>query len=139
ISYDPQNHEVMTKMRADKISRVVKEIPPTKINGPAEGELLVVGWGSTYGAITTAITEARKTGLKVSSIHIKHIFPMPADLGAIMRRFRKVLVPEENSGQFRMLLRSTYMIEPLGLNKVQGQPLNSDEILCKIQEILRGN
>ena len=80
-----------------------------------------------------------KTGLTVSSIHIKHIFPMPADLGAIMRRFRKVLVPEENSGQFRMLLRSTYMLEPLGLNKVQGQPLNSDEILCKIEEILRGN
>ena len=102
------------------------------------GELLVVGWGSTYGAITTAITEARKTGLKVSSVHIKHIFPMPADLGTIMRRFRKVLVPEENSGQLRMLLRSAHMLEPVGLNKVQGQPLNSDEVLAKIQEILRG-
>ena len=99
----------------------------------------MVGWGSTYGAITTAVTEARKTGLKVSSVHIKNIFPLPPDLGTIMRRFRKVLVPEENSGQFRMLLRSAYMLEPLGLNKVQGQPLNSDEVLCKIQEILRGN
>ncbi len=139
ISYDPLNHEVMTKLRADKIARVVKEIPVTKINGPAEGDLLVVGWGSTYGAITTAVSEARKAGVKVSSIHVKNIFPMPPDLGTIMRRFRKVLVPEENSGQFRMMLRSAHMLEPLGLNKVQGQPLNSDEVLCKIQEILRGN
>ena len=139
ISYDPLNHEVMTNLRADKVARVVKEIPPTKIHGQAEGDLLVVGWGSTYGAIKTAVNEARKAGLSVSSIHIKHIFPMPPDLGTIMRRFRKVLVPEENSGQLRMLLRSAHMLEPLGLNKVQGQPLNSDEILAKIQEILRGN
>ncbi|MEK7721452.1 MAG: 2-oxoacid:acceptor oxidoreductase subunit alpha [Elusimicrobiota bacterium] len=139
ISYDPENHEVMTNLRADKVARVVKEIPPTKIYGQAEGNLLVVGWGSTYGAITTAVNEARKAGLSVSSIHIRHIFPMPSDLGAIMRRFRSVLVPEENSGQFRMLLRSAYMLEPLGLNKVQGQPLNSDEVLAKIQEILGGN
>ena len=129
----------MTNLRADKVARVVKVIPPTKIHGQAEGDLLVVGWGSTYGAIKTAVNEARKAGLSVSSIHIKHIFPMPPDLGTIMRRFRKVLVPEENSGQLRMLLRSAHMLEPLGLNKVQGQPLNSDEILAKIQEILRGN
>ncbi|OGS11367.1 MAG: 2-oxoglutarate ferredoxin oxidoreductase subunit alpha [Elusimicrobia bacterium RIFOXYA2_FULL_58_8] len=139
ISYDPGNHEIMTKLRADKVARVVKEIPPTKLHGQAEGDLLVVGWGSTYGAIKTAVNEARKAGLSVSSIHIKHIFPMPPDLGPIMRRFRKVLVPEENSGQLRMLLRSAYSIEPLGLNKMQGQPLNSDEILAKVQEILRGN
>ena len=139
VSYDPENHERMTKLRAEKVARVVKEIPPTKIHGQAEGDLLVVGWGSTYGAIKTAVNEARKAGLSVSSVHIRHIFPMPPDLGPIMRRFRKVLVPEENSGQLRMLLRSAHMLEPLGLNKVQGQPINSDEVLAKIQEILRGN
>jgi 2-oxoglutarate ferredoxin oxidoreductase subunit alpha len=139
VSYDPENHERMTKLRAEKVARVVKEIPPTKIHGQAEGDLLVVGWGSTYGAIKTAVNEARKAGLGVSSVHIRHISPMPPDLGPIMRRFRKVLVPEENSGQLRMLLRSTHMLEPLGLNKVQGQPLNSDEVLAKIHEILRGS
>ena len=139
VSYDPENHERMTKLRAEKVARVAKEIPPTKIYGQSEGDLLVVGWGSTYGAITTAVNAARKAGLSVSSIHIKHIFPMPPDLGTIMRRFRRVLVPEENSGQLRLLLRSAHMLEPLGLNKVQGQPINSDEVLAKIQEILRGN
>jgi 2-oxoglutarate/2-oxoacid ferredoxin oxidoreductase subunit alpha len=139
ISYDPLNHEKQTKARAEKIARVVKEIPPTKIHGTQEGDLLVVGWGSTYGAITTAVNEARREGLNVSSVHIKHLFPLPPDLGIIMRRFRKVLVPEENTGQLRMMLRSTYMLEPLGLNKVQGQPLSSDEVLGKIREIQRGN
>ena len=139
ISYDPENHERMTNLRAEKIARVVKEIPPTTIYGNAEGELLVAGWGSTYGAITEAVTEARRAGFSVSSIHIRNIFPLPPDLGTIMRRFRKVLVPEENSGQLRMLLRSEYMREPLGLNKMQGQPLTSDEVLSKIKEVLRGN
>ncbi len=139
ISYDPENHERMTNLRAEKVARVVKEIPPTKIFGVPEGELLVVGWGSTYGAITSAVTEARRAGFSVSSIHIRNIFPLPPDLGAVMRRFRKVLVPEENSGQLRMLLRSEFMREPLGLNKMQGQPLNSEEVLTKIKEVLRGN
>ncbi len=139
ISYDAENHERMTKIRDEKVARVVREIPPTKIYGAAEGELLVVGWGSTFGAITQAVSEARKTGLNVSAIHIKFVNPLPADLGTIMRRFRKVLVPEENTGQFRMMLRSAYALEPIGLNKVQGQPLNAEEVLGKIKEILRGN
>jgi len=139
ISYDAENHEKMTKIRDEKVARVVREIPPTKIYGAGEGELLVVGWGSTFGAITQAVSEARKTGLNVSAIHIKFVNPLPADLGTIMRRFRKVLVPEENTGQFRMMLRSAYALEPIGLNKVQGQPLNAEEVLGKIKEILRGN
>jgi 2-oxoglutarate ferredoxin oxidoreductase subunit alpha len=139
ISYEAENHEKMTKIREEKIARVVREIPPTKIYGSGEGELLVVGWGSTFGAISQAVSEARKTGLNVSAIHVKFMNPLPADLGTIMRRFRKVLVPEENSGQFRMMLRSAYALEPIGLNKMQGQPLNSDEVLHKIKEVLRGN
>ena len=139
ISYDPLNHGRMTALRAEKIARVVKEIPPTAIHGTPEGDLLVVGWGSTYGAIKTAVNEARKEGVTVSSVHIRHLFPLPPDLGTIMRRFRKVLVPEENTGQLRMMLRAAYMVEPLGLNRVQGQPLSSDEVLQRIREIQRGN
>ncbi|MFA6434339.1 MAG: 2-oxoacid:acceptor oxidoreductase subunit alpha [Elusimicrobiales bacterium] len=139
ISYEAENHEKMTKIRGEKVARVAREIPPIKIHGDNEGELLVVGWGSTFGAVTQAVTEARKTGLSVSAVHVKFLNPLPSDLGAVMRRFRKVLVPEENTGQFRMMLRSAYALEPIGLNKVQGQPLNSEEVLGKINEILRGN
>jgi len=139
VSHDPENHELMSKLRAEKIARVVAEIPPTKVYGESEGELLVLGWGSTFGAITQAVNEAKKTGLKVSSAHVKHMNPLPPDLGTIMRRFRKILVPEENFGQFRMMLRAAYAVEPIGLNKMQGQALNSDEVLAKITEIMRGN
>ena len=129
----------MTQLRAEKIAGVAREIPPTRVYGDPEGDLLVAGWGSTYGAIKQAVTAAREAGLKVSSVHVRHLNPLPPDLGVIMRRFRKVLVPEENCGQFRLLLRSSYMTEPVGLNKVQGQPLNQEEVLEKIKEVLRGN
>jgi 2-oxoglutarate ferredoxin oxidoreductase subunit alpha len=139
VSHDPENHELMSKLRAEKIARTAAEIPPTKVYGPDEGELLVVGWGSTFGAITQAVNAAKKSGLQVSSAHVRFMNPLPPDLGTVMRRFRKVLVPEENFGQFRMMLRAAYAVEPIGLNKVQGQALNSDEILQKIKEILRGH
>ena len=129
ISYDPENHQKMTDIRAAKIAGVAREIPPTRVNGEPEGELLVLGWGSTYGAITSAVAAVRAEGLKVSSAHLRHVFPLPPDLGGLLKKFKKVLVPEENTGQLRQLLRSEYLFEPLGLNKVQGQPLNSEEIL----------
>ncbi|MCM2268214.1 MAG: 2-oxoacid:acceptor oxidoreductase subunit alpha [Elusimicrobiales bacterium] len=138
ISYDPENHERMTRIRAEKIAGVAREIPPTRVKGKAEGELLVLGWGSTYGAIASAVSEARKAGLEVSSAHLRHVWPLPPDLGPLLKRFKKVLLPEENTGQLRMILRSEYMLEALGLNKVQGQPLNSDEVLAKIKEVLGG-
>lgn len=139
VSHDPENHEKLSKIRAEKVAGVAVEIPPTKVYGSDQGELLVLGWGSTFGAITQAVNEARKTGLPVSSAHIRFMNPLPPDLGTVMRRFRKVLVPEENFGQFRMMLRAAYGIEPAGLNKVQGQALNSEEVLARIKEILRGH
>ncbi len=139
VSHDAENHELMSKLRAEKIARVVAEIPPTRVYGAAEGELLVVGWGSTFGAITQAVNEARKTGLQVSSVHVKYMNPLPPDLGTVLRRFRKILVPEENFGQFRMMLRAAYAVEPIGLNKVQGQALNADEVLARINKIMRRN
>ncbi len=136
ISYDPENHQKMTDIRAAKVAGIAREIPPTRLSGPDAGELLVLGWGSTYGAIAEAMGEARKAGLAVSSAHLRNLFPLPPDLGGVLKRFKKVLVPEENTGQLRLLLRAEYGFEPLGLNKVQGQPLNSDEILAKVREVL---
>ncbi len=138
ISYDPVNHEKLTAARSEKMRLVAESIAPTKICGKDQGELLVLGWGSTYGAISTAMTEAEAEGLDVSSVHLRHVWPLPPDLGKVMKRFRKVLIPEENLGQLRMLIRSEYLFEPIGLNKVQGQPLNSDEVLAKIKEVLGG-
>ena len=135
INYKPLNHVKMTKLRDEKIARVVKEIPATKIYGDQEGEVLVVGWGSTFGAITTAVNQARKMGMNVSSIHIKHINPLPSDFGTIMRRFGKILMPEENLGQFRMIVKANYLIEPIGLNKTEGQPLTSEDVLRKIKKL----
>ena len=139
VSHDPDNHELMSKLRAEKIAKVAAEIPPVKVYGAEEGDLLVVGWGSTFGAITQAVNAARKEGIQVSSAHVRFMNPLPSDLGIVMRRFRKILVPEENFGQFRMMLRAAYAVEPVGLNKMQGQALNSDEVLLKIKEILRGH
>ncbi len=135
VNYKPLNHVKMTKLRAEKIARVVNEIHPIKIYGDQEGEVLVVGWGSTFGAITTAVNEARKMGLNVSSIHIKHLNPLPSDLGTVMRRFRKILIPEENLGQFRMVVKAKYLIDPIGLNKTEGQPLSSEDVLRKIKKL----
>ena len=99
ISYDAENHDHMVRTRAEKVRRVAQEIPPTSINGPDSGEVLVVGWGGTYGAITAAVEEAQMEGKAVASIHIRHLNPLPPDLGQILRQYRRVLVPEINSGQ----------------------------------------
>src|SRR5688572_29416177 len=98
ISYDPDNHDHMVRTRAEKVRRVAQEIPPTTINGPATGDLLVVGWGGTYGSITAAVERAQAAGRSVASIHLRHLNPLPPDLGHILREYRKVLVPEINSG-----------------------------------------
>lgn len=137
ISYDANNHDMMTHLRSDKIFRVVKEIPPTKIFGKPEGDLLVMGWGSTYGAITSAVHDCRKAGLSVSSVHVKHLNPLPPDLGVIMRRFRRILVPEGNMGQFRTLLSSRFLIDLIGFNKLQGQPLKIVEVKSEIERIFK--
>jgi 2-oxoglutarate ferredoxin oxidoreductase subunit alpha len=136
ISYDPENHDHMVRMRAEKVRRVAQEIPPTSINGPATGDLLVVGWGGTYGAITAAVERAQEEGKSVAQIHLRHLNPLPPDLGHILREYRKVLVPEINSGQLVRVLRAEYMVDAVGFNKVRGLPLASDEILEAITQLL---
>jgi len=137
ISYSPSNHERMTQLRAEKVARMVQDIPPVEVNGSGRGgELLVVGWGGTYGAITSAVEEARAEGLDVSSIHLRHLNPFPHNLGEVLRGFRRVLVPELNLGQLAMLLRAEFLVDAEPLSKVQGQPFKVGEIKAKIHELV---
>ena len=138
ISYSPANHELMTRARARKVEAVAQDIPPTAIRGDQAGDLLVVGWGSTYGAITAAVDEARARGKKVSHVHLRHLNPLPPDLGGILRRFKTILVPEMNMGQLLTILRATYLVDAVGLNKIQGQPFKVSEIAGKILRLLEG-
>lgn len=136
VSYDPINHERMTIARAEKVRRIAQEIPPTQIVGEPSGQLLVVGWGSTYGAITSAIENVRGRGKKVSYVHLRHLWPFPSDLGEILKRFETVLVPEMNLGQLKLLLRGEYGLPVIGLSKVQGRPFKISEIERKIEELI---
>jgi 2-oxoglutarate ferredoxin oxidoreductase subunit alpha len=135
ISYDPENHDHMVRTRAEKVRRVGQEIPPTSINGPATGDLLVVGWGGTYGSITAAVERAQAAGKSVASIHLRHLNPLPPDLGHILREYRKVLVPEINSGQLVRVLRAEYLVDAVGFNRVRGLPLASEDILDAINQL----
>ena len=134
VSYDPSNHERMVRYRAKKINNVVADLPPLTVHGTPEGKLLVVGWGSTYGAITAAVSKAQEEGRSVSAVHLRHLNPFPSDLGEILSRFQSVLVPELNTGQLRFLLRGNFLVDAHGLNKIQGQPLKESEILASIRQ-----
>jgi 2-oxoglutarate ferredoxin oxidoreductase subunit alpha len=135
ISYDPVNHERMTHLRAEKVARV--QVPDVTVYGdPEGGDLLVVGWGSTAGAITGAVNVARREGLRVSRAHLRHLNPFPANLGDVLARFDKVVVPEMNMGQLALLLRARYLKDVISFSKVQGKPFFRHEILAKIRELL---
>ncbi|ROL62250.1 2-oxoacid:acceptor oxidoreductase subunit alpha [Bacteroidetes/Chlorobi group bacterium ChocPot_Mid] len=136
VSQDPLNHQKMVNLRAAKIEGIVNDIPPAVVEGEQEGDLLVIGWGGTYGAITDAYNQLRSEGKKLSYCHLVHLNPLPSNLGDILKRFKRVLVPELNSGQLRTLLQAKYLRPILGLNKVQGLPLKSDEVEDKINELL---
>lgn len=122
VSYDPQNHETMTKLRAEKVDRIADSIPPTQLHGETEGDLLVIGWGGTYGAITSAVKAMQAEGFSVSSLHLRHLNPLPKDLGDIISKFKKVIVPELNLGQLSMILRAKFLVDAIPLTKVQGKP-----------------
>jgi len=137
ISYDPANHQRMTDMRAAKINGIADDLPPQTVEeGEEEGQMAVVGWGSTYGPINRAVSALRDEGLDVSHIHLRHIWPLPKNLGQLLAGFKQVLVPEMNKGQLVTLLRSQYLIDAQGLNKVSGQPFKISEIETAIRERL---
>ncbi|HEX2252515.1 MAG TPA: 2-oxoacid:acceptor oxidoreductase subunit alpha [Thermoanaerobaculia bacterium] len=139
VSYDAVNHERMTHLRAEKIERIAREIPPTEVDGdPAGGDLLVLGWGSTQGAITGAVRAARAEGASVSAVHLRYLNPLPADLGEVLQRFDKVLVPEMNSGQLALLLRARYLRDVVSYPKVQGKPFFRSEIHDAIRRVIAG-
>lgn len=136
VSYDPENHQLMTHLRAEKIARVAQDIPEVEVFGDTEGELLVVGWGGTYGAITSAVEQVQAKGLPVSSIHLRYLNPLPRNLGQVLSRFRKILVPELNMGQLVLLLRAKYLVDAIPFNKVKGRPFKISELVMKIEELL---
>ncbi|MEM7789214.1 MAG: 2-oxoacid:acceptor oxidoreductase subunit alpha, partial [Bacteroidota bacterium] len=128
VSYDPENHQRMTETRAEKVARIAQSFPPVEVEGDAEGDVLVVGWGSTYGAIKKAVETARADGLRVGHAHLRWINPLPRDLGEALGRYRHVLVPELNHGQLVRLLREQYLVDAQPVTKVQGLPFKAAEI-----------
>lgn len=136
VNYDPDNHENMVKIRAQKIKNIQNIIPKLEVNGDQEGELLVLGWGSTYGAIIAACENARAKGKKVSYTHLRYLNPMPSNIGEVLRNFKKVLIPEMNLGQLSKIIRAEFLVDAISLNKVQGLPFKAREIEQKIIEIL---
>ncbi len=136
VSYLPQNHARMVELRAEKIARIAKDLPPLDVNGSESGALLLVGWGGTHGAITEAVNCARAEGRDVSSLHLRHLNPLPVDLGDVLARFDHVLVPELNCGQLSRLLRAEYLVDAQPLTKVEGQPFKVSEIRARIDAIL---
>jgi 2-oxoglutarate ferredoxin oxidoreductase subunit alpha len=133
VSYDPDNHERMTKLRAEKVARITQEIPATQLNGSPDADILVVGWGSTLGAITDALERLREDRVSVASVHLRYLNPLPADLGPILKRAKRVLVPEVNSGQLVRILRDRYLVDAESISRVRGRPLRVSELVNEIR------
>ncbi|MEX0824824.1 MAG: 2-oxoacid:acceptor oxidoreductase subunit alpha [Pirellulaceae bacterium] len=134
VSYDPANHQHMTNVRARKVDSIAERIPQQDIYGESSGDVLVVSWGGTYGACFTAVKRCQRAGLAVSHAHIRYLNPFPANVGDLLKQFRTVLVPELNTGQLRMLLRSKYLVDCIGVNKVQGKPFAVSELVEAIRD-----
>ncbi len=134
VSYDPENHQLMTDRRAEKVAKIAERIPPQEVFGAEKGDVLVVSWGGTYGACHTAVARCQTAGLSVSHAHIRYLNPMPSNVGELLKSFDKVLVPELNMGQLRLLLRSEYLVDCIGINKVQGKPFTVTELVAAIEE-----
>jgi 2-oxoglutarate ferredoxin oxidoreductase subunit alpha len=129
ISYDPENHERMTELRAAKVAKVADGIPPLEVDDPdGDAELLVLGWGSTYGTIKAAARRVREGGRKVATAHLVHLNPMPSNTGEVVQRYRRVLIPEANTGQLAMLIRAAYLVDAETYAKVQGQPIFAEDL-----------
>jgi 2-oxoglutarate ferredoxin oxidoreductase subunit alpha len=134
VSYDPINHERMVRIRAEKVARIAQDYPPTQVNGDRGGEVLVVGWGSSFGAITQSVAQLRAKGRSISSVHLRYLNPLPSDLGEILKRFKKIIVPELNLGQLSKILRSEYLVDAKGINKIQGKPFKVSELVARLEE-----
>jgi 2-oxoglutarate ferredoxin oxidoreductase subunit alpha len=136
LSYDPENHERMVHLRADKVAGIANDIPPLTVEGPAEGDLLILGWGSTEGSIIGAFEQLTLEGKRVARAHLRYMNPFPHNVGEVLKRYRRVLVPEMNMGQLAFLLRGRYLVDVVSYSKVQGKPFKISEIKARADEIL---
>jgi 2-oxoglutarate ferredoxin oxidoreductase subunit alpha len=138
VSYAPANHEQMIRVRARKIAGVIREIPATRVEGAEEGDLLILGWGGTYGSIAAAVRELVAARHAVGHVHLRYLNPLPSDLGGILKRFRRVLVPELNLGQLVRVIRAEYLVDAVGFQRIQGRPLKVTELVSRSLALLNG-
>ncbi|MGA9185379.1 MAG: 2-oxoacid:acceptor oxidoreductase subunit alpha [Candidatus Acidiferrales bacterium] len=136
VNYEPLNHERMVRLRAAKVEAIVADVPDVVPAGDPSGDLLIVAWGSTHGPITAALATMRERGYRIGHVHLRHLNPLPKNLGEILGRYDRVLVPEMNMGQLSLILRAKYLVDAQGYNKIQGKPFKQSEIERKIEEIL---
>lgn len=136
VCYDPDNHQHMTDLRAAKVAGIADDIPPQEVEGVEQGELLVLSWGGTKGACKTAVLRVIDNGGSVAHAHLRYLNPFPANLGELLGRYEKVLIPELNMGQLRMLIRNEFLVDAIGLNKVKGKPFAVSELVAAIEEQL---
>jgi 2-oxoglutarate ferredoxin oxidoreductase subunit alpha len=136
VNYDPENHDAMVRIRAAKVAGIARDIPPVDVDTEGGADVLVLGWGSTWGAISESVRRVRAGGGKVDHAHLVHLNPFPADLGDLLGRYSKVLVPEMNLGQLSRLVRAEYLVDAVSLTQVRGVPFTAAEIEAKIMEML---
>ena len=137
VSYDPENHQKMVELRQRKVDIIAKDLAPAKVFGKESGDLLVLGWGGTHGAIRSAVETAQDEGMTVSHLHLRHLNPFPQNLGEILVKFQKVLIAELNLGQLSTMIRSKFLVDAVGFNKVQGKPFTQTEVYNKITKLVK--
>jgi 2-oxoglutarate ferredoxin oxidoreductase subunit alpha len=139
VNYEPENHQHMVKTRQAKVDKIADHIPSQKLDsGPEKGKLLILGWGSTYGAIKSAVSELHLEGYSVAHAHIRYLRPFPKNLGDIIKNYDRVLIPEINNGQLIKIIRDVYFVDALGYNKIMGVPITKTELVMKVKELMGG-
>ena len=136
VSYDPDNHHNMTLQRQKKVDIIENFIPEAEVYGENAAELLVLSWGGVYGSVRSGVKKSQEEGLSVSHIHLRHLNPFPKNLGELLLKFNKILIPELNLGQLLSIIRGKYLVDAVGLNKISGKPFSSEEVLIKIKSLL---
>jgi 2-oxoglutarate ferredoxin oxidoreductase subunit alpha len=137
VSYDPDNHQRMTELRAQKVAGIAADIPELTVMGPERGDLLVLGWGSTYGSLRTATERLQREGHAVAHAHLRYLNPFPRNTGEVLAGYRRVLIPEINNGQLRLLIRGRFLVDAVGLNRVRGKPFAVPEVEKAARLLLR--
>jgi 2-oxoglutarate ferredoxin oxidoreductase subunit alpha len=138
ISYDPANHDFMVRIRQAKVDGIANDIEPLEVDDPTgDADVLVLGWGSTYGPIGAGCRRVRESGLKVAQAHFRHVNPFPANTEEVLKRYKKVLIPEMNLGQLVMLVRSKYLVDAISYNQVRGLPFKAEELAGVIEDVIK--